>query len=141
MFLTATDGDSVVLLCVGTDGKEKWRQTMSNSGRERNGPDRATDATASCSTDGKHVWSFVGGKNTGRLTCHDFDGKLVWEKNLQDYGKFQIQFGCHWSPCLYNSRLYLQVMHRNTQKVVCLDAATGKEQWAVDRPGYVKVPS
>ena len=37
MFFTATDGDSVVLLCVGTDGKEKWRQTMSNTGRDRNG--------------------------------------------------------------------------------------------------------
>jgi outer membrane protein assembly factor BamB len=140
-FLTATAGDDVVLLCVGTDGKEKWRQTMSNTGKDRNGPDKATDASASCSTDGKHVWSYVGGQKAGRLTCHDVDGKLVWEKNLQDYGKFNIQFGTHWTPALHKGRLYLQVMHKNVQKLVCLEAATGKEVWGVDRPGYVKVPS
>ncbi len=135
IFLTATAGEDVVLLCIGTDGKEKWQQPLTTTGRERNGPDQATDATASCSTDGRHVWSYVGGRQGGRLTCHDVDGKLVWEKNLQDYGKFNIQFGTHWTPALYKGKLYLQVMHRAAQKVVRLDAATGKEEWAVDRPG------
>ncbi|MBA4067733.1 MAG: hypothetical protein C0501_29340 [Isosphaera sp.] len=138
MFFTSDDGESVVLLCVGTDGKEKWRSPMSNTGQKENGPDKASDASASSSTDGTHVWSFVGGKAAGRLTCHDFDGKLVWEKNLQDYGKFNIQFGTHWTPALYKGRLYLQVMHKNAQLLVCLEAATGKELWKVNRPGYGK---
>lgn len=136
LFLTSTAGDDVVLMCVGTDGKEKWRKPLSNTGKDRNGPDRASDASASCSTDGTHVWSFVGGQRTGRLTCHDFAGTLVWEKNVQDYGKFRIQFGVHWTPVLYQGKLYLQVMHRGAQKLVRLDAATGKEDWVVDRPGY-----
>jgi outer membrane protein assembly factor BamB len=138
MFLTAPDGDKVLLLCIGTDGKEKWRDTMSTTGTDRNGPDQASDASASCSTDGKHVWSFVGGKRGGRLACHDLDGKLAWEKNLQEYGKFQIQFGTHWTPVLYKGRLYLQIMHRAAQIVVALDAATGKEIWKAERPGYGK---
>src|SRR5207248_6816278 len=124
------------LMCVGTDGNEKWRRPLSNTGEDRNGPDRASDASTSCSTDGKQVWSYVGGKRTGKLTCHDLDGNLVWEKNLQDYGKFNIQFGTHWSPVLYKGRLYLQVMHRAVQKLVCLEAAGGKEVWQVERPGY-----
>ncbi len=138
MFFTSVDGDNVILLCVGTDGKEKWRDKMSNTGQQRNGPDKASDAGPSCSTDGKHVWSFVGGKEAGRLTCHDFDGKLVWEKNLQEYAKFNIQFGCHWTPVLYKDVLYCQVMHRNAQILVAMDAATGKEKWKVKRPGYDK---
>jgi outer membrane protein assembly factor BamB len=138
IFFTSTAGDNVVLMCVGTDGVEKWQRPMSNTGKDRNGPDRASDASASCSTDGQHVWSFVGGMRTGRLTCHDFAGNLVWEKNVQDYGKFSIQFGIHWTPVLYKGKLYLQVMHRNAQKVVRLDAATGKEDWAVERPGFSK---
>jgi outer membrane protein assembly factor BamB len=137
IFLTSTAGDDIVLLCIGTDGQEKWRQTLSNTGRERNGPDQATSASASCSTDGKHIWSYVGGQRSGRLTCHDFDGNLVWDKNLQDYGRFNIQFGTHWTPVLHNGKLYLQVMHRAAQKLVKLDAATGKEEWAVDRKGAI----
>jgi len=136
IFLTSTAGDDVVLLCIGTDGKQKWKQTMTNTGRDRNGPDKATDASSSPSTDGKHVWTYVGGQRGGRLTCHDFDGKLVWEKNLQDYGKFDIQFGTHWTPVLYKGTLYLQVMHRKAQILVALDAATGRELWKVNRPGF-----
>ena len=52
IFLTSTAGSDVVLLCVGTAGKERWRRPLSNTGEERNGPDRASDASASCSTDG-----------------------------------------------------------------------------------------
>jgi outer membrane protein assembly factor BamB len=140
IFLTSSAGSDVVLMCVGTDGKEKWRRPLSNTGEDRNGPDRASDASASCSTDGKHVWSYVGGKQTGKLTCHDLDGNPVWEKNLQDYGKFSIQFGTHWTPVLYKGRLYLQVMHRAAQKLVCLEAASGKEVWQVERPGADNPP-
>lgn len=139
IFLTATAGEEIVLLCVGIDGQEKWRSKLvGTGGTERLGPDRSTSASASCSTDGKHVWSYVGGKLGGQLTCHDVNGKFVWEKNLQDYGKFNIQFGTHWTPALYKEKLYLQVMHRNAQKLVRLDAATGKEDWVIDRPGYSK---
>lgn len=138
MFFTCPDGKDIVLLCIGTDGKEKWRDTMSNTGENRSNPDKATDASASCSTDGKHVWSFVGGKTAGRLTCHTIDGKLVWEKNLQDYAKFEIAFGSHWTPVLYKGVLYQQVMHRNAQILVAFEAPTGKELWKVERPGHSK---
>ena len=135
IFLTSADGDNIVLLCAGTDGKEKWKQKLTGTGKTLYKGGEANDASASCITDGKHVWSFVG---NGALLCHDFDGKQVWEKNIQDYGKFSIQFGIHWTPVLYKDRLYLQVMHRGAQKVVCFDASSGKEIWAVQRSGYSK---
>jgi outer membrane protein assembly factor BamB len=138
IFVTSCDGDKVVLMCIGTDGKEKWRQTISKTGSTRirnpSGAD-ATDASASCSSDGKHVWAFVG---NGELVCFDFDGKELWHDNMQKYGKFAIQFGCHWTPVLYKGTLYLQVFHRGAQVLVALDAATGKELWNVKRSGAGK---
>ena len=134
IFLTSMDGDQVVLLCIGTDGHEKWKKNLTSNakGGYRGEGD---DASASCSTDGKHVWAFAG---TGALACFDFDGNKVWDADLKKYGKFAIQFGIHWTPVLYKDRLYLQVMHRNAQRVVALEAATGKEVWNVERPGYGK---
>jgi outer membrane protein assembly factor BamB len=79
------------------------------------------------------VYTFAG--QSGMLVAFDLDGKKVWDADVQKYGKFAIQFGIHWTPVLHKGRLYLQVMHRSAQKVVALDAATGKEVWAVDRPG------
>jgi outer membrane protein assembly factor BamB len=138
IFVTSADGADVVVLCVGTDGKEKWKQKLSDTGAKRyrnpSGAD-VSDASASCSTDGKHVWAF---SSNGSLACFTVDGKPVWNADLQKYGAFTIQFGCHWTPVLYKDKLYLQVMHRKAQLVVALEAATGKEVWKAERPGYSK---
>ncbi|MCS6865870.1 MAG: PQQ-binding-like beta-propeller repeat protein [Gemmataceae bacterium] len=133
IFLTSADGDDIVLLCVSTDGQEQWKQKLSNTGRVKYKGGEGNDASASCSTDGRYVWTFVG---NGQLVCYTVDGKLVWNKDLQSYGRFNIQFGCHWTPVLYKGNLYVQVMHRGAQKLVAFEATTGRELWQVDRPGY-----
>jgi outer membrane protein assembly factor BamB len=145
IFLTCADGKDFVLLCIGVDGKERWKSVVakdgidgwkgivrsaSSTGRVRT--DEGNGASASASTDGKHVWCFVG---SGELACFDFDGKEVWKFNLQDrYGKFRIQFGLHSTPVLDGDRLYLQLIHSGGGQVIALDKATGKEIWKVKRP-------
>ncbi len=135
IFITSADGDDIVLMCVGTDGKEQWKQVLSNTGKLKYKGGEGNDASASCTTDGKHVWTFVG---NGKLACYTVAGKAVWDLDLQKYGKFGIQFGCHWTPVLFKDKLYAQVMHRGAQILVAFDAATGKEVWKVNRPGYSK---
>jgi len=136
IFVTSVDGPAVVLMCVGTDGKEKWKQKLSNTGEKRYknpGGSEVSDASASCSTDGKHVWAFTG---NGALICFTVDGTQVWAKDVAKFAKIEIAFGAHWTPVLFKDKLYLQVMHRKAQKLVCYDALTGKEDWAVERPGF-----
>lgn len=136
IFLTSAEGNDLVLMCVGTDGKERWKNTLGSGDKAARG-DEGNLASPSPSTDGKHVWAFVG---TGDLACFDVDGKEVWKYNVQDkYGKFQIQFGMSSTPVLHEGRLYLQLIHGEGDPktreavVVALDAATGKEVWKIDR--------
>ena len=132
IFLTSGDDqDQLVALCVSTDGKELWRKVLGKGGGKARG-DEGNGSSASPSTDGKHVWFFVG---SGELACMDFDGNEVWKFNVQErYGRFRIQFGMHSTPALHEGKLYLQLLHDGGQHVICLDAATGKEEWKVDRP-------
>jgi outer membrane protein assembly factor BamB len=137
IFLTSVAGSDLVLLCVGTDGKEQWRRVVATGNKAVRG-DEGNFASPSPSTDGKHVWTFMG---TGDLACYTMDGKEVWKLNVEDrYGKIKIQFGMSSTPVLDRGRLYLQLIHGDykvdTQeaKVVCLDAATGSEVWSVGRP-------
>ena len=134
IFVTSIDSEDVVLVCVGIDGKEKWKEKLATAGKS-GGRGEGDDASASCSTDGKHVWTFVGG---GKVVCFTTDGKAVWDVDLQKYGKFKSGYGSHWTPVLYKGKLYLQVMHQNAQLVIALDATTGQEVWKVSRPGYGK---
>ena len=66
IFLTCQDGADVVLMCVGADGKEIWRQWVGlGAGKTGPGGDEGNGASASPSTDGKHVYAFTGTRRPG----------------------------------------------------------------------------
>jgi len=126
IFLTSAEGDALVLMSVSTDGKLLWKQEISGNNRAVRG-DEGNLASPSPSTDGRHVWAFMG---TGELACYTVDGQKVWQYNVQDkYGKFDIQFGIASTPVLDDGRLYMQLLHSGSATVLALDAATGNEIW------------
>ncbi len=131
VFLTSVDGDKLVLLCVGTDGRPRWRRVVGWGNRDVRG-DEGNSASPSPSTDGEHVWAFF---TSGDLACYDFQGNRVWHVNLQDrYGRFEIAFGMTSTPILDGDRLYLQLIHSGGAKVLALDKGSGREVWLVKRP-------
>jgi outer membrane protein assembly factor BamB len=132
IFLTsADDKDGLWLLCISTEGKELWRRKLANYRFRHRMAQEGNDASPSPSTDGKHVWAFVG---SGDFACFDFDGNQVWQFNAQErYGKFQIQYGMHTTPLLYGDRLYLQLLHSGGAHVIALDKNTGATVWQVER--------
>lgn len=126
IFLTSADGDDLVLLCVNTSGKLIWKKVVGSGNFDvRQGESNA--AAPSPSTDGEHIWVFLG---TGVLACYDFDGNEVWKVNLQKrYKKFNLYWGMSSTPLLDGDRLYLQLLHTNEQLVLALDKFTGQEIW------------
>jgi outer membrane protein assembly factor BamB len=133
IFVTSVDrSGQLLLLCIGTDGKEQWRRLVATGNHNVRG-DEGNYASNSPSTDGKFVWVMMG---NGIIACHTIDGNEVWKFDLQDrYGRFDIQFGLASTPVLESGRLFLQMIHgdggSSTEEalLVCLDAATGKEIW------------
>ena len=79
IFLTAPDGDELLLLCISTDGRELWRRTVGHGNRMAR-VDEGNSCSPSPVTDGKHVWTFMG---SGDLACFDFNGTPTWNFNLQ----------------------------------------------------------
>ena len=117
IFLSSTvDGSpDLIAVCIRTDGNELWRRTI-GKGTVQARADEGDGASASPSTDGKHVWFFVG---TGDLACLDFNGNEVWKTNCQTkWGRFRIQFGMHSTPVLHDGKLYLMFLHDGGQHVI-----------------------
>jgi len=130
IFLTG-GASKLFLCCISTDGKLLWQQPLGTPGRQAIRNDEANEASASPSTDGKHVYTFVG---SGDLACFDFEGQAIWRFNVQDrYGKFQIWHGMHSTPLLYENRLYLSLLHNGGHWLIALDKATGEQVWKVAR--------
>ena len=136
IFLTSVDGESLLLMCFGTDGEEQWRREVGRGNKEVRG-DEGNSASPSPITDGEYVWSFMG---TGNLACFTVSGEPVWRVDLQQrYGEFKIAFGMSATPVLHDGRLFVQLIHGDgkpsTQEaiVVAIDARTGDHLWKVDR--------
>jgi outer membrane protein assembly factor BamB len=132
IFVTSVDGKKLVLICVGTDGKQHWKRTVAVGDKVVRG-DEGNRASPSAVTDGQHVWSLMGG---GDVACFDMDGNEKWKLNLQDrYGKLNIAFGLSSTPVVHEDAIFFQMIHGDGKAqteeavVVALEKTSGKEIW------------
>jgi len=146
IFLTAASKNGLerYVLCIrASDGKLLWKQTASAGvpgGKSHlwNGY-----ASASCTTDGTHVYAFFG---TPGLFCYDFEGKQVWQ---HQFGIFTSEagWGTAASPFLWED-LVIQNCDNDGPKalpggskaeeaapmaLVALNKKTGKVEWSTPR--------
>ena len=80
-------------------------------------------------TDGKRVYAYFGMIG---LFCYDFEGELIWKKDLGVY-KTQKDWGTSTSAVLYKNNLYLQLDNEDESFLVAMNKKTGEEIWRIPR--------
>lgn len=112
VFLTTANAETNKLECLCLNfksGEKLWSKVGGEGFRQ---DDKSNYATPSPVVDAKHVWFFFG---QGDLLCMDHDGKLIWQRNIQkEYGDFAFLWTFSTSPLLFQDKLYLQVLQRDT---------------------------
>jgi outer membrane protein assembly factor BamB len=112
-------------------GKIIWQKTARTS-TPHEGYHRAYGSFASNSpaTDGKYVYASFGSRG---IYCYDFNGKLIWEKDLGVQMKMRNSFGEGSAPLLHGDRLFLVFDQESGSFMVALDKRNGKELWRATR--------
>lgn len=112
-------------------GRLLWQKTAKVA-VPHEGYHRAYGSFASNSpvTDGKHVYASFGSRG---IYAYDFNGKLVWEKDLGVQMKMRLGFGEGTAPLLLGDRLIVVFDHEEGSFIVALDKRTGKELWRMPR--------
>ncbi|HYJ85911.1 MAG TPA: PQQ-binding-like beta-propeller repeat protein [Pyrinomonadaceae bacterium] len=112
-------------------GKLLWQKTAKVA-VPHEGYHRAYGSFASNSpvTDGKYVYASFGSRG---IYAYDFNGKLIWEKDLGVQMKMRLSFGEGTAPLLLGERLVHVFDHEDGSFIVALDKRTGKELWRVPR--------
>ena len=112
-------------------GKIIWQKTA-RTAMPHEGYHRAYGSFASNSpvTDGKYVYASFGSRG---IYAYDFNGKLIWEKDLGVQMKMRLAFGEGTAPLLFGDRLFVVFDHEGESFMVALDKRTGKELWRVSR--------
>lgn len=126
---TGADGNNWLLCLSLTDGKVRWKADL---GEDRGGKHRkGSGANPSAVTDGKHVYAYF---RSGDLACVDFDGKVLWQLNLQDeYGEDTLWWDLGSSPVLTEQAVVVAVMQTGPSYLVAVDKKSGKVQWKAER--------
>ncbi|PYR38254.1 MAG: pyrrolo-quinoline quinone [Acidobacteria bacterium] len=134
IYLNVADGGDLALWSVDrVRGVVVWKRRLGGGNvRAR----KQNMSSPSPVTDGRRVWVMTG---TGVVKAFDVEGSELWARDIQkDYGRFGLNWGYGSSPLLYDEALYVQVVHGMTTAdpsyLLCLDAATGKTRWRVERP-------
>lgn len=129
VFVTTDAKGENGVLCLNRMGKQLWKATVGDlvPGKHR----KASGSNPSPTTDGKHVYVYF---KSGDLACLDFEGKVVWQKNLQSvYGENTLWWDLGTSPVLTDTGVVVAVMQSGDSYIVTFDKETGKEIWKQDR--------
>jgi outer membrane protein assembly factor BamB len=112
-------------------GKLLWQRTAKVA-VPHEGYHRAYGSFASNSpvTDGKYVYASFGSRG---IYCYDFNGRLIWEKDLGIQMRMKLGFGEGTAPLLIGDRLILVFDHEADSFIVALDKLFGKELWRTSR--------
>ena len=120
------------LLCLDRDsGKIRWARTVLEAMPHQGHHIKASFASQSAVTDGKHVYAYFGSYG---LYCFDFAGKLVW-KRAPEPQAMEAGFGEGTSPAIHGNTLIVVVDQESKSYVVAIDKNTGKDIWRKDRDG------
>lgn len=130
---TALDkGAKRVVLCFDrTNGEKLWEQ-VAWTGEPEPTHNMNGWASASCTTDGEHVWAFFG--HGGGLFCYTVAGELVWNAGNDRLGGFEGPWGTAACPVLVGDLVIQNCDSDSSAFLAAFDKTTGKEVWRVERP-------
>ena len=114
-------------------GKTIWeRVAREQEPHEGSHVDNGSWASSSPITDGERVYAYF---ESFGLYAYDFEGKLLWEKDLGDK-RMRMEFGEGSTPALHGNTIVVVWDHLNGDGsfIVALDKRDGKELWRVPRP-------
>ena len=118
--------DSVLSFSMG--GEKNWQTKIGpeRKGRHLNG----SGSNPSVVTDGKNLYALF---KSGNLACLNFDGKIIWKKDLSSYGKDTLYWDFGTSPILTSKHLIVALMRKGNSWLLAFDPKTGAVAWKKER--------
>lgn len=131
LFVTSAIDEGTVryLHCLNTrTGKQLWRrQTGLNRSHKHS---KSSWASATPVVDGDRVYVAFADKESYFLAAYDFDGELVWRRDL---GEFDSQHGQGVSPIIYKDLIIIPNDQKGPSSIVAYNRKTGELVWSALR--------
>ena len=132
VFLSGADASGREVFCWDTaTGALRWRTAVPTGSAATAGAIRVTDdtgyAASTMAVDGKAVYAAFA---TGDLAALDLDGRILWSRA---FGAPELNYGYGSSLALLGDLLLVQLDQLEGGRLIAVEAATGKDRWAIER--------
>lgn len=124
------------VLCLDRDtGKILWTKTAFEGVPKIKRHLKGSQANCTPATDGRHVVACFGSEG---LYCYDFDGKLLWKRDLSTLdSSFALDVDYEWgfgnSPVLFEGRCILQCDLSRDSFIAAFSLEDGSKLWSTPR--------
>ena len=128
VLLTSPINGEDSVLSFSMSGEKNWQTKIGpeRKGRHLNG----SGSNPSVVTDGKNLYALF---KSGNLACLNFDGKIIWKKDLSSYGKDTLYWDFGTSPILTSKHLIVALMRKGNSWLLAFDPKTGQVAWEKER--------
>lgn len=129
IFLTAAkaEGAERLVLCYDRKSGEQLWQQSAWEGKPEKVHQMNPWASATCATDGEHVYAFFG---IGGLHCYTVDGRHVWSRQL---GEFENPWGTAASPVIVGDLVVQNCDAEDESYLAAFHKETGADAWRTPR--------
>ncbi len=123
------------VLCLDLDGKVLWTQTAFQGVPKIKRHLKGSHANCTPATDGTRVVACFGAEG---LYCYDFDGKLLWKRDLSSIDSSfaidrQYEWGFASSPIIYNDTVIVQFDLSRDSFIAAYSLEDGSRVWSTPR--------
>ena len=126
------DRDIQSVLCYDREtGKQLWKNTVHDSGLDKKGNKKTTQASSTVASDGERLYVNFLNQDAIFTTALDLDGNQQWQTRVSDFKTHQ-GFGS--SPTLHGSLVYVTTDNPAGGVVAALNKSTGSVVWKQERP-------
>lgn len=127
VFVTSAEDSGAVrhLVCLDVkSGQKRWTRSIGMNRSKKH--EKSSWASSTPATDGDLVFSAFADKESYLVDAYNFDGELVWRRNL---GPFESQHGLGVSLILFEDSLIVPNDQDGPSFITALDKKTGKTKW------------
>ena len=134
VFITSADneGRQQIVMNVDTAGQLRWSKSFPwETIKIHNLNSRASSTPA---TDGERVYVAWHSETQVAMIALDFDGNVVWSRNMAPYSSSRREIGGGTSPIVAGDLVILANYNNEQSSLIAVDGATGEERWQAARP-------
>ena len=140
VFLTTSNPSEKTQSVIAFDretGKSIWQVEVNQGGfPEKNHP-KNTEASTTVASDGERLFATFYHHDKVVAVSLDFDGHILWEKNVCRFRPRTYEYGYAPSPILYQNTVIVSAEYDGDSFITAFDRKSGERVWQSPRPTMI----